>query len=106
LTRFSYIWEYQVPPEAEEQFLTHYAADGTWARLFRRASGYEGTQLYRDRVRPGRYLTVDHWADESAYHEFRREFAQAFEMLDRVCATITRHEAHLGDFEPVTGSAS
>ena len=99
--RFSYIWEYEVPPETEPGFLTHYAPDGTWARLFGRASGYEGTRLYRNHSRPGHFITVDHWHDEAAYREFRRRFAAEFEALDRACAALTRREAHLGDFESV-----
>ena len=99
--RFSYVWEFEVPPDAEPRFLMHYAPDGTWARLFRRASGYEGTQLYRNRRRQGHYLTVDHWQDESAYRAFRQQFAAEFAALDRACAGLTRREAHLGDFESV-----
>ena len=101
MTRFSYLWEYEVPAEAESEFIRHYAADGAWVRLFRRASGYLGTQLYRDRQRAGRYFTVDHWLDEAAYREFRRSFAAEFEALDRTCAGLTRREAHLGDYEPI-----
>lgn len=101
MTRFSYVWEYEVPGDTEAEFLRHYAPEGTWARLFRRARGYQGTQLYRDRLRASRYMTVDHWVDEAAYREFRREFAAEFEALDQRCAGLTRHEAHLGDFESV-----
>ena len=106
MTSFSYVWEYEVPAESEAEFLRHYAPDGTWAGLFGRAQGYRGTQLYRDRRRAGRYVTVDHWADETAYLEFRRAFAAEFEALDRACAGLTRHEAHLGDLEPVAGQAA
>jgi len=101
VTRFSYVWEYEVPAEVESEFIRHYAADGTWVRLFRRASGYLGTELYRDRQRAGRYFTVDHLLDEAAYREFRRTFAAEFEALDRTCAGLTRREAHLGDYEPI-----
>jgi heme-degrading monooxygenase HmoA len=103
VTGFTYVWEYEVPPGSEPEFLAHYAPEGTWAQLFRRAAGYVSTQLYRDRRRVGRYLTVDHWIDETAFSRFRREFASEFEALDRVCAGLTGREAHLGDFEPVTG---
>lgn len=99
MTRFSYVWEYEVPAQTEAEFLRHYTPEGTWAHLFRRARGYQGTQLYRDRHRATRYMTVDHWVDEAAYREFRREFAAEFEALDQTCAGLTRHEAHLGDFE-------
>lgn len=100
-SRFSYVWEYDVPPEAVPEFLQHYAPEGTWARLFRRAAGYQGTQLYRDRRRPERFLTVDHWRDEAALAAFRRDFAAEFEALDGACAHLTRRETHLGDFEPI-----
>ena len=46
-------------------------------------------------------MTVDHWVDEAAYREFRRDFSAEFEALDRTCGGLTRHEAHLGDFESV-----
>ena len=82
--RFSYLWEYGVPAEAEAEFLAHYAPGGTWARLFRRAPGYMGTELYRDRGLEGRYLTVDHWRHEADFREFRRVFATEFEALSLV----------------------
>jgi heme-degrading monooxygenase HmoA/uncharacterized glyoxalase superfamily protein PhnB len=101
VTRFSYVWEYEVAAEFEAEFARRYAPDGTWSSLFRRASGYLGTELYRDRSRSGRYFTVDHWRDEAAYREFRRAFSAEFEALDQACAGLTRREAHLGDYEPV-----
>lgn len=99
--RYSYIWEYEVPPEAEAEFLTRYAPDGSWVRLFRRAPGYIGTDLYRDRDRPERFVTVDHWRSEAAFREFRERFAAEFEALDRECARLTRREAALGRLRPV-----
>lgn len=106
MTHFSYIWEYEVPAESEPEFLRHYSPEGTWARLFRRAPGYLGTQLYRDRRRPGCFFTIDHWRDQDAYRQFRRDLAAEFEALDRTCAGLTRREAHLGDFEPVAAEAA
>lgn len=105
MARFSYVWEYEVAPGSEPEFLRQYAPGGTWASLFRRAKGYLGTELYRDRRRASRYVTVDHWFDEAAYREFRREFAADYEALDEACAGLTRHEAHLGDLEPVGEAA-
>jgi quinol monooxygenase YgiN len=96
--RYTYIWEYEVPPDRQAEFLTHYAPAGTWAALFRQAPGYLGTELYRDRGRPDRFITIDHWRDEAAFREFRRRFAPEFEALDQQCAALTRHEATLGEF--------
>jgi uncharacterized glyoxalase superfamily protein PhnB/heme-degrading monooxygenase HmoA len=98
---FARAWEYEVLPEMERSFLRHYDAEGSWVQLFRRAPGYTATELYRDRVQAGRYVTVDHWVSEAAYLEFRRSFDAEYEALDRACAVLTRREAHLGDLEAV-----
>jgi heme-degrading monooxygenase HmoA len=100
--RYISIWEYQVPPAAEADFLTHYAPDGTWARLFRRSSEHLGTELYRDCTRPDRFVTVDRWRSETAFREFRSRFAVEYEALDRQCARLTRHEAVIGEFRLAT----
>ena len=86
----------------EAEFLAHYAPGGTWARLFRRAAGYLGTELYRDRARADRFLTVDRWRDEAAFRAFRSRFAAEFELLDRRCAGLTSREASVGEFEPAS----
>jgi heme-degrading monooxygenase HmoA len=101
--RYTYIWEYEVPPSAETEFLAHYASEGTWVQLFRRADGHLGTELYRDRADPERFVTIDHWRTEAAFRQFRSNFAVEFEALDRRCAHLTRREAPLGEFRP--GSA-
>jgi heme-degrading monooxygenase HmoA len=97
---FIYIWEYEVAPGREAEFLGHYAPAGSWARLFRRAPGYLGTELYRDLARPDRFVTVDRWQDEPAFRDFSRRFANDYEALDRQCAGLTRHERPLGEFHP------
>jgi heme-degrading monooxygenase HmoA len=101
--RYTYIWEYEVPPSAETEFLAHYASEGTWVQLFRCADGHLGTELYRDRADPERFVTIDHWRTEAAFRQFRSNFAVEFEALDRRCAHLTRREAPLGEFRP--GSA-
>jgi hypothetical protein len=104
--RFAYIWEYEVPPSQEAEFLAHYAPAGEWAQLFRRSAEYVATELYRDRARPERFLTIDHWRTENGFREFRRRFAAEFEELDRRCAAFTRHEALLGEFRPATSNVT
>jgi quinol monooxygenase YgiN len=99
--RYTYIWEYEVPASTEAEFLLHYAPDGTWVELFRRSSGHLATELYRDRDRSERFVTIDHWSSEAAFREFRSRFAAEFEALDHRCARLTRHEASLGEFRSV-----
>ena len=98
--RFTYIWEYEIAPDRAAEFLEHYAPDGTWARLFRQADGYLGTELYQDRARASRFITVDHWRSEAAFRDFKRRFAAEFEQLDRRCGALTLREAALGELRP------
>jgi heme-degrading monooxygenase HmoA/catechol 2,3-dioxygenase-like lactoylglutathione lyase family enzyme len=103
--RYTYLWEYEVPPEAEAEFLAHYSPGGSWTRLFHRAAGYLSTELYRDRLRASRFLTMDHWTTEAAFREFRSRFAAEFDALDRECGRLTRGESAIGEFRPVVPAA-
>jgi quinol monooxygenase YgiN len=94
----SYVWEFQVMPEAEDEFRRLYGADGPWVELFRRAPGYVGSLLLEDRETPGRYLTIDRWQNEAAFFAFKEQFAQEYADLDLYCEAITSRETQLGTF--------
>jgi heme-degrading monooxygenase HmoA len=79
---FVRVWEYQVPDDRIETFAAAYAADGAWGKLFGRAVGFVGTELYRDAARPGRFLTIDRWQDEEDWRSFLNAFGPAYESLD------------------------
>jgi len=76
------VWEYEVLPDRAGAFAAAYAAGGPWGELFRLAGGFLGTELYRDRARPGRYLTIDRWQDEQAWQAFLADFGPDYEFLD------------------------
>jgi heme-degrading monooxygenase HmoA len=67
---FVRVWEYEVPDDRAAAFTTAYAADGAWGELFGRAAGFLGTELYRDAVRAGRFLTIDRWQNEEDWQSF------------------------------------
>ena len=92
------LWEFQVQRGRERKFERIYGPSGDWARLFRRARGYQGTQLLRDPDRKGRYVTVDLWTSEAAFHNFKTRFAAPYHDLDKECESLTRHETKLGSF--------
>jgi hypothetical protein len=79
---FVRVWEYQVPDDRTGAFAAAYAADGAWGELFGRAAGFVGTELYRDAVRPGRFLTIDRWRHERDWRSFLDAFGPAYESLD------------------------
>lgn len=95
---YVYLWEYRVRPEVVERFREAYGPEGAWVALFRRASGYVGTKLYRDLEGPYRYVTVDRWESRDAYDRFRRTHSAEFERLDAECESLTLREDRLGHF--------
>lgn len=96
---FIAVWEFIVEPASRAEFIGHYGPDGSWARLFRRAPGYLGTELLNDRANPLRYVTVDRWASIEDWRAFRERFGQDYAALDRRCERLTVREAALGEFE-------
>jgi antibiotic biosynthesis monooxygenase len=79
---FVRVWEYEVPGDRIAAFTTAYAADGAWGKLFGRAAGFLGTELYRDAVRADRFLTIDRWRSEEDWRSFLHAFGPAYESLD------------------------
>jgi quinol monooxygenase YgiN len=98
---YVYVWEFRVHAAAVEEFIRHDGGDGSWVQLFRRADGYLGTRLLRDRDDPNRFVTIDRWRDEAAMARFRERFAEPFEALDRQCGALTASETLLGHFHVV-----
>jgi len=92
------IWEFEVPDECVGAFIEAYGPTGSWARLFQQASGYRGTELYRDRDDPRRFVTLDFWLSAEDHDAFRDRFAEEYAALDRACERLTRFERQLGRF--------
>ena len=80
---FTTLWEFAVLPARQAEFESHYGPEGDWVRLFRRGTGYLGSELLQDRANPQRYLTIDRWESLEAWRAFRRHFAEEYERLDR-----------------------
>jgi heme-degrading monooxygenase HmoA len=93
------VWEFVAKPECVAEFERHYGPEGTWARLFRRSPGYRGTELYRDRNEPGRYLLVDRWEDAGAFAAFKTKHLAEYEATDKACEALTQREVCVGQFE-------
>jgi heme-degrading monooxygenase HmoA len=98
---YAIVWELRPRPGREEEFERAYGPEGDWARLFRRAEGYLGTELLRDPAGPGRYLTIDRWASRAAFAAFKRAHGAEYEALDRACEGLTERESSLGSFENI-----
>ena len=95
------VWEFRVLPEARQEFLRHYGPEGSWARLFRQAEGYERTLLLADRNAQNRYFTIDVWRDLEAFERFKGAHADAYKALDAQGEELTESEKLVGIFEEI-----
>ena len=98
---FTTIWEFKVKAELCSQFERIYGPEGEWVQLFRRHSGYKGSELLGDADHPGRYLTIDHWDTRESLHQFKRDHRADYEALDNRCEKLTEREAFVGSFQTV-----
>jgi heme-degrading monooxygenase HmoA len=92
------IWRYRVKPEQAGAFERHYGAAGSWVELFRRGTGYVGTDLLRDEAG---YVTIDRWTSKTDYERFRSAREEEYAALDEKLAQLTEAEEKLGEYESV-----
>jgi heme-degrading monooxygenase HmoA len=97
------VWEFEVRDGAEKPFEEAYGPDGAWARLFRNADGFLGTELLRDTRRPRRYLTIDRWRSLEDFAHFRQTHREEYAALDRRCEAWTASEVALGEWDVLEG---
>lgn len=95
---FLVVWEFEVKPECEEQFVSVYGSDGDWARLFRKDENYQHSMLVQDPSRPHVYLTLDFWNSLEAYETFKSSYRESYMDLDKACEDFTISERHIGSF--------
>jgi len=95
------VYEYQVDPAHVARFEDMYGPDGQWARFFRGAAGYLGTELLRDATRPGRYLVIDRWITAEVAARFRGDHAKEYERRSRDTAHLYLREVRLVAFDAV-----
>lgn len=98
MTGYTYIWEFRVRSEQRSEFERHYAPQGTWANLFRRAPGFIETILLKDELDAGHYLTIDRWQSKEQHRAFLAQFSREYTELDQECAELTIDEKPLGEY--------
>lgn len=90
------LWKFRAAPGRAAEFEAAYGATGPWARLFRGAPGYVGSDLLRGA--DGVYLTIDRWRDEASYETFRAAQRARYDEIDSACSALTSEEVLLGRF--------
>jgi len=98
------VWQFTVKPGKEDIFERIYGSNGDWAVLFRRADGYAGTELHRNRNLSRSYVVIDRWESSEDFKHFKESFKDEYRALDVRCEELTEKEEHMGDFTPILGS--
>ena len=93
---FVVVWQFEIAEEKVAAFERAYGPEGSWAQLFRKSPEYLGTELLRDAYVSGVYLTIDRWANEEGFRNFRKQNDAAYEELDRACDALTEKETRVG----------
>ena len=93
------VWRFEVRDAEREAFEQAYGPEGAWARLFARADGYRGTELFR--ADDGSYLTLDVWRSRGDFDAFLAGHRSAYEALDLETEALTRCEHRIGEYEVI-----
>ena len=96
---FVALWEFEVKQGSEEKFEKTYGPRGSWAKLFEKSGGYQGTRLLRDVGRARTYLTLDCWSTRVEYEQFLKDRRKEYEALDRSGERLTARERRIGTFQ-------
>ena len=95
---YTTVWRFVVRPDAVPEFERHYGPEGTWASLFRKGSGYLGTELFRTvAARATVYVTIDSWESQEDWRRFREAHAADYATLDAQLEQWTFSEQHVGE---------
>ena len=92
---FLVYWQFRVRPGMEATFERSYGPTGEWAQ-FRNDPAYFGTELNRDQADLQVYITLDFWASQEAYDNFRTANSVRYHATDAQCEALTESEVKSG----------
>lgn len=93
------IWKFRPPRDRKHEFALAYGAEGVWATLFSKASGYLGTTLHRPDRKGGWWTTIDRWSSLADFEAFEREYGEEYRALDIELEGVSGEEEFVGTFE-------
>jgi heme-degrading monooxygenase HmoA len=95
------LWRFRAAPERAAEFEQAYGADGVWAELFAKSSGYRGTSLLRGVECEDEYLTIDRWERREDFEHFRRVHEREYNAIDVRLEALCAREEFVGAFEAI-----
>lgn len=99
---YTIIFEFFVFKGKAKAFEELYGQEGAWVKLFRKSSGYKGTELMINPEDPHHYITVDKWQSEEIYYAFLHEHQKEYQKIDALGDSFTFDQRRVGAFFNVT----
>jgi quinol monooxygenase YgiN len=96
---FIRIWQFRVASDKADEFREVYGPEGAWAALFRRETGFLGTELLQSATHPNVFLTIDSWDSPEAWAAFLRTWGDDYVVLDRRCEDLVVAKSEIGTFK-------
>jgi heme-degrading monooxygenase HmoA len=99
---FAAVFAYEVAAGDAGAFEAVYGPDGEWARYFRGADGYRGTELLRATGGGGlSYLVIDRWDSAAAYERFLADHEDEYDRRNQAAGRLYRQETVIGRFDAI-----
>ena len=102
---FVRIWQFRVASHKADEFREFYGPEGAWAVLFRRETGFLGTELLQSATHPNVFLTIDCWDSAEAWAAFLRTWGDDYIALDQRCEELVVAEGEIGTFQSTSSVA-
>ena len=77
------VWQFDIRPEASDDFERLYGADGTWTKLSRRSRSFLGSSFLRAIGSENRYLLVEYWGEMMVYEKHLADFSEQVRTLEQ-----------------------
>jgi len=92
-------YRYRVHPTQARAFEHAYGPQGPWAKLFAAHRGFCRVRLFRHKLDPSIYVTIDVWNTKASYEAFREQYKHEYRRLDSQLALLKMEERLLGFYE-------
>src|SRR6478736_6507349 len=92
------VWQFDIRPEAADDFERLYGADGEWTKLSRRSRSFLGSSFLKAMGSDTRYLLVEYWGEMVVYEKHLVDFSDELEALEKARQRLVERMETVGVF--------
>jgi len=92
------VWQFDIRPEAAQEFEHLYGADGAFTKLSRKSRSFLGSSFLRDIGSETRYLLVEYWGEMVVYERHVADVGEELKRLETQRAALVERMETIGVF--------